>query len=75
MIAQLNPPLWLFVPELDQAGLAHAMCIPSLEDSVYWIIFLDKGGIVTLPSERVRAHKNFSLGRLARDIAELIKKS
>lgn len=65
---QLNPPLWLYVPELQLAGLAHVMTFPSLEDSIYWTIFLDDGRIVTLPNERVRAHKNFTLGRLKREL-------
>lgn len=62
-ITQLNPPLWLYVPEKGMAGLAHFMLFPSLEDSIYWVCFMDSGEIWTLPNERVRAHKNVTLGR------------
>lgn len=60
---QLNPPLWLYVPEKGMAGLAHFAAWPSVEDSIYWTIFMDNGEIWTLPNERVRAHKNTTLGR------------
>lgn len=72
---QLKRPLWLYVPELGGAGLAHLVTFPSLEDSVYWTIFMDDGKIVTLPNERVRAHRNYTLGRQAIDILSgLLKK-
>lgn len=60
---QLNPPLWLYVPELDMAGLAHVATWPTVEDSIYWTLFMDNGEVRTLPNERVRAHKNWTLGR------------
>lgn len=60
---QLDPPLWLFVPERGEAGLAHIAWWPSAEDSVYYTLFCDSGVVVTLPNERVRAHRNGTLGR------------
>lgn len=60
---QIDPPLWLWIPERGESALAHFMVLPSLEDSVYWVCFCDSGVIVTLPNERVRAHRNGTLGR------------
>lgn len=62
-ILQLNPPLWLWVPERGEAGLAHILTWDSLEDSIYWTLFMDSGPVLTLPNERVRAHQNGTLGR------------
>lgn len=70
---QVDPPLWLYVPELNDSGLAHFMTLPSVEDSVYWTIFMDSGVIVTLPNERVRAHRNGTLGRGA-DLSKIAPK-
>lgn len=63
MSVQLDPPLWLFVPERGEAGLAHIFTFNSVEDSVYWTLFMDSGLVLTLPNERVRAHRNGTLGR------------
>lgn len=60
---QLDPPIWLWVPERSEAGLAHILTWDSVEDSVYWTCFMDSGVILTLPNERVRAHRNGTLGR------------
>lgn len=64
---QINPPLWLYVPEKGMAGLAHFMTWPSVEDSIYWTVFMDNGEIWTLPNERVRGHRNTTLGRPVTD--------
>lgn len=60
---QLDPPLWLYVPERDEAGLAHICTWQTVEDSVYWTLLMDSGVVLTLPNERVRAHRNGTLGR------------
>lgn len=59
---QLSPPLWLETPL--GIGLAHFLDSPSLEHSLYWIVFDEKTGrIWRWPNERVRAAKNITLDR------------
>ena len=63
MILQLDPPLWLYVPERQEAGLAHFVERDSVENSLLWTLFMDSGVILTLENERVRPHRNGTLGR------------
>lgn len=58
---QLNPPIWLHTPKGD--GLAHFITWASLEHSIYWTVFLEKGQIWTFPNELVRAFKNYTAER------------
>lgn len=63
VILQLDPPLWLETPK--GIGLAHFIERHSLEQSLYWTVFLDNGQIWTFENEQVRAVKNITLGRLS----------
>ncbi len=63
VVTQLDPPLWVFVPERGEAGLAHILIDRGVEDSLYWVCFMDSGVVLELPNERVRAHRNGTLGR------------
>lgn len=63
MMIQLDPPIWLYVPHMKMAGLAHICTWDSPENSVYWTLFMDNGEVWTLENERVRAHNNRTLGR------------
>ncbi len=64
VVTQVNPPLWLYLPELSTAGLAHFMIWSGPEESLYWVLFTDTGEVRVLPNERVRPHANWTLGRL-----------
>jgi hypothetical protein len=66
---QLNPPIWLETP--IGIGLAHLVDSPSLEHSLYWVVFDEKTGrIWRWENEKVRAAKNITLGRNAPEIPE-----
>jgi hypothetical protein len=60
---QINPPLWLYVPEFKQYGLAHFVENHGLEHHLYWTVFMDNGEIWTLSNDRVRAGNNKTLNR------------
>ena len=62
-MTQLNPPLWLYVPELKSYGLAHFVENYGLEHHLYWTIFMDNGEIWTLNNKEIRFCKNISLDR------------
>lgn len=58
---QLNPPLWLQTPK--GPGLAHLVQGDTIEQSLYWTVFLESGQIWTFPNEMVRAFKNYTAER------------
>jgi hypothetical protein len=62
-MTQLNPPLWLYIPEFEAYGLAHFVENHGLEHHLYWTVFMDNGEIWTLPNNRVRAGYNNTLDR------------
>ena len=49
MILQLNPPLPLLTEKGE--GWAHLVTWNSIEQSLYWTVFLDNGEIWTVPNE------------------------
>lgn len=63
MLLRLDPPIWLYVPERKEAGLAHVMIDYGPELSLHWVCFMDSGVILELPNERVRPLRNGTLGR------------
>lgn len=62
MIIQLDPPLWLHTPK--GVGLAHFVERHSLEQSLYWTVFLPNTEIWTFENEKVRACFNTTLDRV-----------
>lgn len=62
-LLQLDPPLWLYVPERDEMGLAHIYSDDGPESLVLWTVFMDSGVILVLPNERVRPQRCGTLGR------------
>ena len=61
---QLNPPLWLETPK--GVGLAHLVTWDSPEHSLFWTVFIEASGqIWTFENEKVRACRNYTLGRTA----------
>jgi hypothetical protein len=62
MMLQLNPTIPMDTPK--GPGYAILVIDYSLEDSLFWVVFLDKSGECwTFRNEEVRAQKNYSLGR------------
>lgn len=60
---QLDPPIPVYIPEMG-CGLAHALIDYSCEFHVKWLVALDKDGqFWVLDNTKVRAQKNFSMGR------------
>lgn len=63
MIIQLNPPLPLMTPKGE--GIAHFLIDYSLEDNLYWVVFItETGECWTFANPKIRAAKNISYGRL-----------
>lgn len=61
-ILQLNPPIPLETPK--GAGQAHFLVDYSLEQDLFWIVFLDDTGQSWMfPNHQIRADKNISIGR------------
>lgn len=63
MMLQLNPPLPVWIPEMHQAGLAHALIDYGPEHDLLWVCFMDNGESWTFPNPRVRAQWNQTMGR------------
>jgi len=61
MILQLNPPLPLLTEKGE--GWAHLVTWNSIEQSLYWTVFLYNGEIWTVPNEKVRACRNWTAER------------
>jgi hypothetical protein len=62
MMIQLNPPLPLQTPKGE--GLAHFLIDYSIEDNLYWVVFIkDTGECWTFSNPEIRACKNISIGR------------
>ena len=63
-IVQLNPPITLYVPHLDDFGVAWFLIDYHMEENLYWVCAMEKTGkIWTIDNTKVRACKNPSLGR------------
>lgn len=62
MIIQLNPPIFLETPKGQ--GLAHFLIDYSIEDNIYWVVFItETGECWTFGNPEIRACKNISIGR------------
>lgn len=60
---QLNPPLPLETPK--GSGQAHLVIDYSLEQDLYWVVFLDDTGQCwTFGNSQIRAQKNITAGRM-----------
>lgn len=65
-LTQLNPPLPIETPK--GLGWAHFITWDSVEQSMYWTVFIDRTGeIWTFPNEKVRAAKNVTADRPSPD--------
>ena len=61
MIVQLNPALPLDTPR--GPGFGHAEIDNGIEHSLYWVVFLANGKVVTFPNEDVRCCVNYTAYR------------
>lgn len=64
-IHQLNPPFHLWIPEVQDHGLALFLIDYHVEEHLYWVCAMEKTGeIWTLSNDKVRADVNRSIGRV-----------
>lgn len=63
MILQLDPAIPVETPK--GAGYAHVLIDYSIEDNLYWVVFLnDTGECWTFNNKDIRAQKNITIGRV-----------
>ena len=65
MMLQLNPPIPVWLPDLNQSGFALAWIDYSQEHDTLWMIGTQAGMILTLPQSKIRLVENLSLERSA----------
>ena len=64
MIHQIDPQLTMYVPHMDDEGIALFLIDYCLEEDLYWVIAMKKDGAIwTLPNKQVRMTKNITVGR------------
>jgi hypothetical protein len=67
VILQLNPPVPIWVRDLDNA-LAHALIDYGPEHDLIWVCFLDEGGECwSVPNPRVLGRWNATMGRVEQE--------
>jgi hypothetical protein len=72
LLLQLNPPLPLQTPKGE--GIAHFLIDYSVEDNLYWVVFINETGECwTFSNLEIRACKNITLGRFC-DNTHLVDK-
>lgn len=64
MLTQLNPPLYFWVPQAKDHGLAIAVIDYHMDHDLYWVCIMDKtGAVATLSNKEVRGCMNTTIGR------------
>lgn len=66
-IIQLNPPITLWVPHLEDHGVAWFLIDYHMEEHLYWVCAMEKTGEVwTFDNTKIRACPNPTIGRLVK---------
>jgi len=72
VILQLNPPFHVWVPHMNDYGLALFLIDYHIEEHLYWVVAMEKTGeIWTLDNTKIRADTNQTIGRvIAKDFVQ-----
>lgn len=62
---QLNPPIPVYIPEVERKGYALGWIDYSQEHDLIWIVALDNSEVWLYENPRVRVQWNQTLGRTA----------